>query len=140
MSGWRNNGGMDFEDVGGSATRLMEELVDRLGEKARASVVFGDPITSDGVTIVPVARAGFAFSVVPGRGSAGDEVVDGGGSGGGMEMRPLGFIEIRDGSAHYRPLPARWTGVALPLAGIAAGLLAPSLLRAGRRLYRARRG
>ncbi|MGW4354881.1 GerW family sporulation protein [Nocardia sp. NPDC004582] len=131
---------MDLENVDGSSTRLMEELVDRLSEKARASVIFGDPITSAGVTIVPVARAGFAFGVAPGRGSDADEVTGGGGSGGGMEMRPLGFIEIRDGSAHYRPLPARWTGVALPLAGIAAGLLAPSVLRAGRRLYRARRG
>ncbi|WP_328439740.1 spore germination protein GerW family protein [Nocardia puris] len=122
-----------------TSAQLLERLADKLGVRACTATVFGDPIAERGVTVVPVARAGFGFGGGLGRESTADRVGEGGGGGGGMDVRPLGFIEIRDGVARYRPIRDSWTDVVVPLAAIATGLTAPRLLRAGMRLYRARR-
>ncbi|MFI6170506.1 hypothetical protein ACIBCN_27245 [Nocardia sp. NPDC051052] len=98
-------------------TRTREQMVDLVGGRAGAAMVFGDPITADGITIVPVARAGIGF--------AGAE----GGVGGGIDARPLGYIEISHGGARYRPIRDLWGRVFAPLTALAAGLAAPWAVR-----------
>ncbi|BDI30136.1 hypothetical protein CCAX7_21870 [Capsulimonas corticalis] len=88
------------------AEHLFDKLAQSLGGRAGASLVFGDPIERDGITIVPVARARYGFGF--GGGSQGDDE-QGGGGGGGVTSRPVGYIEIRGGEAKFRsigPSPA----------------------------------
>ncbi|MFD7708671.1 spore germination protein GerW family protein [Streptomyces sp. NPDC059785] len=118
--------------VGGdSATaRLLEGLARRLGGQASVSAVFGEPVTRDGVTVVPVARVGFGFGGGTGHSTGKDKSGEGGGGGGGADARPLGFIELADGAATYHPIRDPWADFVLPLAALLVGTAAPVLARA----------
>ncbi len=122
-----------------NSAQLLERMIDKLGGSARTTSVFGPPVTAGAVTVIPVARAGFGFGGGLGRESSADKIGEGGGGGGGADVRALGFIELRDGTARYRPIRDPWVDVVVPLAAIAAGMNAPRLLRAAARLFRARR-
>ncbi|MFE6286476.1 spore germination protein GerW family protein [Streptomyces sp. NPDC057877] len=122
----------DLTAAHASAT-LLERLADKLGAHASVTAVYGEPVTRDGVTVIPVARVGYGFGGGAGRSVKGAEAGDGGGGGGGVDVRPLGFIEIKDGTATYRPIREPWTDVVLPLAGVLAGSLLPRLVQALRR-------
>jgi uncharacterized spore protein YtfJ len=110
------------------STVLLEQLAEKLGGRAPGTVVFGEPIVSQDVTVIPVARIGFGFGGNTGQEAGEDAVV-----GGGAEARPLGFIEIKEGKTTYKPIRDPWVSVLVPLTG---GLLAgAAILR-----YLARRG
>lgn len=121
-------------------TVLADELLRRIGEtvgdRARASTVFGEPVEREGITVIPVARAKFGFGGGGGEGKQGP----GRGGGGGALVSPLGFIEVRDGAAQYKRIPRR-----AGLLGIAATASLVVLALAGlsmelqRRASRARR-
>ncbi|MCX5387823.1 spore germination protein GerW family protein [Streptomyces sp. NBC_00083] len=120
------------------AAALMDRLAGRIGGGASASAVFGAPVTAHGITVVPVAEIAFGFAGATGSGTGagvGGGAAGTGHGGGGAGARPCGFIEIKDGTATYRSLPAPWTRVAVPLAALAAGTVVPLLVRrlAGRR-------
>jgi uncharacterized spore protein YtfJ len=74
--------------------------VDELWKGARDAItvkrVYGDPVQSDGVTVVPAA------AVRGGAGGGGDKEGDGGG-GFGIAARPVGAYVIRDGTVSWRP-------------------------------------
>jgi uncharacterized spore protein YtfJ len=60
--------------------------------------VYGDPVQSDGLTLVPAAV------VRGGAGGGGEGGPEGGGGGGfGIVARPIGAYVIRDGSVSWRP-------------------------------------
>jgi hypothetical protein len=117
------------------ANRLLERLADRLGGVASATAVFGEPIVCEGVTVVPVGKVVVGFGGGAGRETAAATTGDGGGGGGGAAARPLGFIEIRNGTAVYRPISDPWAGVFGPLAALLAGAAATRVagFLAGRR-------
>ena len=95
----------------------LAELAERLGITAKAVQIFGAPVERDGVTVVPVARArwGMGGGVGTGRHDSG-----GFGGGGGVQIEPAGYIEIKDGASCFRPIrePRMVMGAAL-----AAGVL-----------------
>ena len=74
--------------------------VDELWKGARDAItvkrVYGDPVQSDGVTLVPAA------AVRGGAGGGGDNEGNGGG-GFGIAARPVGAYVIRDGRVSWRP-------------------------------------
>jgi uncharacterized spore protein YtfJ len=113
-----------------ASTRMLERLANRLGGKASVTAVFGEPVTRDGVTVIPVARVAFGFGGGAGREVSTTKTGEGGGGGGGADARPLGFIEIKDGTAVYRPIRDPWTDIILPLAALLAATTAPKLARA----------
>ena len=119
--------------VAGSTAELLERLAERLGGKASVTAVFGEPVVCEGVTIVPVARAGFGLGAGTGRDR---ESAQGGGGGGGAWAAPLGYIEIKDGEAVFRPTRDPLMRVLAPLAAVGAVSLG---LRAVRVLVRRRR-
>lgn len=101
-------------------------LVERIGEviqvHANARQVYGEPVESDGVTIIPVARVQWGF----GGGGIGHGALERGGGGGGARATPAGYIEVRGGQAEYRPihdLSSAGPLIAAGVAGIVAGLL-----------------
>jgi uncharacterized spore protein YtfJ len=101
------------------ARAVQADFVQRLGERvglsARASAVFGDPVSQEGVTVIPVAKATWGF----GGGSGGAAPNEGSGGGGGGVVTPIGFIEVRAGEARFvRVRDPRTTALRL-LAGTA---------------------
>jgi uncharacterized spore protein YtfJ len=76
-----------------------------LRKALRARDVFGKPVSSGGVTLVPVAAVSGG-----GGGSTGGETAEGatetrsdGGFGFGFSARPVGAYVIRDGKVRWRP-------------------------------------
>lgn len=113
-----------------ASTTLLERLAEKLGGKATVSAVYGEPITGDGVTVVPVARVSFGFGGGTGHGSGAARSGEGGGGGGGVDARPLGYIEIKDGTAVYKPIRDPWVDIALPFAGMLVGIVGSKSVRA----------
>lgn len=118
------------EDAVVAATSLLEGLAERLGGKASVTAVFGTPIVCDGVTVIPVARVGFGFGGGAGREIGTSKRGEGGGGGGGAEARPLGFIEVREGAAVFKPIRDPWVDVVVPLAALVLGTAGPRIARA----------
>jgi uncharacterized spore protein YtfJ len=92
----------------GKRTELVDELLDRIGQtvgqKAQVSTVFGEPVERDNVTVIPVAKTRFGFGGGGGSGSREGNEGTGGGGGGGAVISPFGYIELRDGSAEFKPI------------------------------------
>lgn len=95
---------------------------------------FGEPVKTQGVTVIPVARVRVAGGAGFGRGEpsvptggGGDDVPGGGGGGGYLEADPVGFVTVaKDGSTHYEaiPDPQAYARTARTLASAVATLMA----------------
>src|SRR6266498_2179747 len=83
-----------------SPAKFIGSMAEKLGAAARAATIFGEPVERDGVTVIPVARARWGFG--GGVGRRRDE--DGAGGGGGAQVTPVGFIELKNGEAEFRPI------------------------------------
>jgi len=116
-----------------ASVTLLERLADKLGGRASVTAVYGEPVTADGVTVIPVAKVAFGFGGGAGREVGATKGAEGGGGGGGAEAKPLGYIEIRDGTATYKPIRDPWSDVVLPLAALVIGGAMPKILRSIRR-------
>jgi uncharacterized spore protein YtfJ len=107
------------QDPERGAATLAGEIGEVFGRAARVDTVFGAPVTQDGLSVVPVARARWGFGGGR-RFKPGDqgERGEGMGGGGGMRVDPVGIVVIRGDDAEFRPIKAepRW--------GLLAGLLA----------------
>jgi uncharacterized spore protein YtfJ len=88
------------------ANELLEQIGQTVGQKANVSSVFGEPIEREGLTVIPVAKARFGFGGGGGSGSREGDEGGGGGGGGGALVSPIGYIELRDGSAEFRRISA----------------------------------
>lgn len=89
-------------NTSGPVDGLLERLAERVGARASASIVYGEPVERAGVTVIPVAKVRWGFGGGSGRNTAGGEARDGSGGGGGMTASPFGFIEIRDGHTAFK--------------------------------------
>jgi len=77
------------------------ELIRSLLNQAGAKTVYGDPVSSEGKTVVPVAKVRCGFGGGSGK-KQGDQ--EGGGGGGGFVAKPVGFIEITGAGSRYVPI------------------------------------
>jgi uncharacterized spore protein YtfJ len=97
---------MDLEKTG-SADSFIGTMAEKLGAVARAATVFGEPVDRDGITVIPVAKARWGFGGGAGQrkeeGARGKQA-DGAGGGGGVQVSPVGFIEIKNNEANFRPI------------------------------------
>jgi len=114
---------MDLEKPN-AADRFMGTMAEKLGAVARASTVFSEAIEREGITVIPVAKARWGFG--GGVGHRKDE--DGAGGGGAVQVTPVGFIEIKDGEADFRPIRP-FSMPLLILSGISTLLLLRQLKR-----------
>ncbi|MFQ5380842.1 MAG: spore germination protein GerW family protein [Dehalococcoidia bacterium] len=112
---------------------FLRRIADRVGAKAGATAVFGEPVTADGVTVIPVARARWGFGGGAGGGDDEDAGGSGAGGGGGASTQPIGYIELAGGQA-------RFVGVSDPVRVwplvLAAGVAAWLSLQGLRALFR----
>jgi uncharacterized spore protein YtfJ len=98
---------------------MLDLLAQRLGSSATVSTVFGAPVDRGDLTVIPVAKATYAF----GGGSGSANGHDGTGGGGGVRVVPVGYIEIRQGVARYRPI-REWAALIAILAAGSLGAMA----------------
>lgn len=99
---------------------VLGRLIDGVRESARATTVFGTPVTSGETTVIPVARVGFISSMGGGVGRATMLGGEGAGGLGITRARPSGFIVLDGESADFRAIRQPATRLALPLAAITA--------------------
>jgi uncharacterized spore protein YtfJ len=74
----------------------IDEMLEGARDAMSVKRVFGDPIESEGVTIVPVAK-------VAGGGGGGGDAANNGGGGFGLAARPAGVYVIKDGEVTWKP-------------------------------------
>jgi uncharacterized spore protein YtfJ len=107
---------------------FVERIADIIQLHANAKQVYGEAVERDGTTIIPVARVQWGF----GGGGLGRGPAERGGGGGGARATAIGYIELRDGKAEFRPIHDVGDIVglaAVAAAGLLAGLIASRLLR-----------
>ena len=117
---------MDLEKTS-SADRFLSAIAEKLGAVAQASTVFGQAVERNGITVIPVAKARWGFGGGGGqRREEGDDgkLEDGAGGGGGAQVTPVGFIEITNNEARFRPIRT----VSLPWI-VAGGIVSLLLVR-----------
>jgi uncharacterized spore protein YtfJ len=108
------------------APQLQEGLVEHLAEQLTSSnvrTVFGDPVDRKGTTVIPVATVRYGFGGGTGRKTAKDRErgQEGMGGGAGVQVSPVGFIQMTDGEVKFRRIP-RAAGL-LRLLGLGLGAL-----------------
>jgi uncharacterized spore protein YtfJ len=107
-----------------------------------ARVCYGEPVTTAGRTVIPVARLRAYGGGGWGRGNMSDES-EGGGGGGFVDAQPIGFIELGPGGARYEAIPdpeqlgRTLKAGAAALTTLAAGLAGAQRLRRRRRPHTA---
>lgn len=77
---------------------LLDSFAD-LREKANVNACFGEPVTAEGRTVIPVAEVAYGFGMGVGHGpvaeeEAPEEAGGGGGGGGGVRARPIAVVEV----------------------------------------------
>ncbi|GIH77095.1 spore germination protein GerW family protein [Planobispora longispora] len=78
------------------------DVIDQAKDNATVSRVFGEPITREGVTVVPVAK--IASGGGGGRGKQeGEKAGEGAGGGYGLSATPAGVFVIKDGDVRWQP-------------------------------------
>ena len=121
----------------GPQDAFLEKLAERVGGKASIKAVFGEPISQNGKTIVPVAKIRWGFGGGTGTGPV-SEAADapsgsGTGAGGGVTAEPIGYLEIGDEGAAFKPIASAYPS---PLFLLAAGFAGSLVIRAIARLIR----
>jgi uncharacterized spore protein YtfJ len=109
-------------------TELLERIGETVGQRARVSTVFGEPIHRERVTVIPVARARFGFGGGGGSGSREEGEGSGGGGGGGGFVSPLGYIEVHDDRAEFKRISTTTDLLGLAAAASLAALALKRLL------------
>lgn len=103
--------------------RVLSALAERIGAVANVQTVFGEPVTREAITVIPVARIFGGFGGGGGPTTHGNVELKGGvGAGAGFTAIPAGFIEIKNGHASFRRLDENWLSSALP-ASVLGGLV-----------------
>ncbi len=82
------------------------DLVEEVQQKADVDAVFGEPLTVEGRTVIPVAEIAYGFGAGFRGGEMEEEEPTGsqGGSGGGVRARPLGVVEITANGVRVEPV------------------------------------
>ena len=104
------------QDGSAFADRLLQRIGDAVGGRAMVSAVFGEPVEREGITVIPVAKARFGFGGGGGGGAREGDEGSGGGGGGGAFVSPVGFIEVRDGTAQFKRISSTVDLLALVVA------------------------
>lgn len=107
-------------------SELLQTIGERIGARGGVDRVYGQPISVEGRTIVPVARVRFGFGAGSGgrqraQGEGGQ--IDGGGGGGGLQATPVGVVEISPGGTRFIRFDPWQPLAAAVVAGLAIGWL-----------------
>ncbi len=87
-------------------SEVLEQMYDMIEGSAKAAAAFAPPLKHDGLVVIPVASVGWRFGSGTGtrRQKEQREAQTGIGVGGTMSVSPVGFIEMKEGIAKFRPI------------------------------------
>ena len=116
------------------------EILQGVVDSVKAGMVFGTPVSKDGVTMLPVARISGGGGGGGGTGQqAGGQDMDGSGGGFGLIARPVGVYVLRDRQVTWTPaVDTTKVILGFQLLGLAALLTIRTILKARRRAERRR--
>jgi Sporulation protein YtfJ (Spore_YtfJ) len=121
----------------GPQDAILEKIVEKVGGRASVKAVFGEPIERGGKTVVPVAKIRWGCGGGSGSGTqeteGGPASGSGSGGGGGVTAEPIGYLEIGEEGAAFKPIAPLYPS---PLFLIAAGITGALIVRAFARLIR----
>jgi uncharacterized spore protein YtfJ len=108
-----------------STLAVLQSLKESILSQASVKAIYGEPISSHGKTVVPVAKIMYGYGAGAGTGGVGDTSArgEGGGGGGGVRAIPVGVIEISDQQTCFVPITDRKKLTGAVLAGIGLGML-----------------
>jgi uncharacterized spore protein YtfJ len=97
------------EEVGGVLDKVEPEVavmdvLRRVVDNTTVGTVFGDPVTQNGMIVIPVARVRGAGGGGGGRSPSSDKP-EASGTGGGIALsaKPVGVFVVKDGQVAWRP-------------------------------------
>jgi uncharacterized spore protein YtfJ len=102
---------------------VLKSIVEPLRNSAAVKSVFGDAISAQGKTVIPVARIAYGFGGGSGKNAQEDKPGEGEGGGGGVVATPLGVFEVTDSETRFIPLHENRKYLAGALAGLIVGFL-----------------
>src|SRR5271166_5577445 len=104
---------------------LLQSLKDSIVGQVGVKTIFGEPISAQGKTIIPVAKLIYGYGGGAGTGGVGNSSAQGEGGGGGAGVRaiPVGVIEISDQPTRFIPITSRKKLAGAVLGGIVLGML-----------------
>ena len=82
----------------------LESMFEPLTRTASVKSVYGEAISANGKTIIPVARVAYGFGGGHGRKHENAEAPEGEGGGGGIYAVPIGIVEVSDTDTRFIPL------------------------------------
>jgi uncharacterized spore protein YtfJ len=88
---------------------LLQSLKDSIVGQAGVKTIFGDPISAQGKTIIPIAKLIYGYGGGAGTGGVGNASAQGEGGGGAAGVRaiPVGVIEVSDQQTRFIPITSR---------------------------------
>ena len=107
-----------------SLQQYFQSILDRLQTSGNVKTVYGDAITAEGKTIIPVARVAYGFhaGIRPLHKTDGGEQKEAGRGGGGIHIKPLGVLEITKEETKFIPIGENRKLVGALLIGLLVGL------------------
>ncbi len=91
-----------------SSVAILQSLKESI-VTANVKAVYGEPISAQGKTIIPVAKIMYGYGGGSGTGGAGNTMArgEGGGGGGGARAIPVGVVEVSNQSPRFVPISDR---------------------------------
>ena len=85
---------------------ILQEAMGKVREMVDANTIVGQPITADGVTLIPISRVSFGFgggggNYAPKTGTEKNLTT---GVGAGVKITPVAFLVLKDGTARVLPV------------------------------------
>jgi uncharacterized spore protein YtfJ len=108
-----------------SSVALLQSLKESILGQASVKTIYGDPITAQGKTVIPVAKIMYGLGAGAGTGGVGNSSAqgEGGGGGGGVRAIPVGVIVVSDQETRFIPITSRKKLSAAVLIGICFGIV-----------------
>lgn len=106
------------------ALAVLQSLRDSVLSQASVKSIYGEPISAQGKTVIPVAKITYGYGAGAGTGGVGDTSArgEGGGGGGGVRAIPVGVVEISDQQTRFIPIYDRKKLIGALLTGISIGM------------------
>lgn len=109
---------------------IMDVTMEKLRAMVDTGTIIGDPMTVDGVTLIPVSKVSFGMATggsdFPSKTQSG---LFGGGGGAGVTIAPVAFLAVKDGNVRMLPVYSEASGIDKAMAA------APELLDKAKSLF-----
>jgi uncharacterized spore protein YtfJ len=105
---------------------LLQSLREGVLSQASVKTIYGEPISAQGRTIIPVAKVMYGYGAGAGTGGMGDAKPsgEGGGGGGGVRAIPVGVIDVSERGTQFVPITSRKKLFAATFGGVLLGIWA----------------